>query len=129
MPNRTDLSPTGFVDDLVLEGATLEIRRTGAARYAFEASTADGAVALEIWTTAKETIRVRFDEGVADKDWCTIQTDGDVLESVSATDCTIHLEQLDQSHYYLGLFRAPDEIRLRVYAGGYVKVRPVQPAK
>jgi hypothetical protein len=123
--NRTHLTPAGFVDDLFVERATLEIRSSGSARYSFVATMSDEMVSVDIWTTEKARISVRIDDG-GDRDWITIRTDGEVLESLTAVNCAVHLEQLDRGHYFLGLYRGADEVRLHLRAPGHIKVRPVE---
>ena len=125
MANRTDLTASGFVDDLFLEQATLEINRSGVARYSFTATTTDGAISLEIWTTAKARISVRIDDDIGAHSWFVLRTDQEILESLTAKECAVHLEQLDRGHYFLGLYRGPDEIRLHLGAPRYIKARPV----
>jgi hypothetical protein len=125
MANRTELTASGFVDDMFLEHATLEITRTGVARYSFIATTTDGAISLEIWTTVKARISVRIDDDIGVHSWFVLRTEREILESLTAKDCAVHLEQLDRGHYFLGLCRGPDEIRLHLDAPGYIKARPV----
>jgi hypothetical protein len=126
MAHRLDLTPTGFVDDLFIERATLEITRTGDARYSFVATATEGATSIEIWTTKDAQISVRTDDAQCEQGWISIETEGEVLRSLRATDCSVHLEQLDRRHYFLGLYRGADEVRLQLHAPGYIKVRTVQ---
>jgi hypothetical protein len=125
MANWTDLTPAGFVDDLFVENATLEISRTGGARYSFVAIMIGEAISVDIWTTQKARISVRIYDG-GDQEWVTIRADGEVLESLTATNCDVHFEQLDRAQYFLGLYRGTDKTGICLHAPGYIKARPVE---
>ena len=60
-------------------------------------------MSLEIWTTAKARISVRLDDDIGAPSWFVLRTDREILESLMAKDCAVHLEQLDRGHYFLGL--------------------------
>lgn len=125
-PVRIDLLPNGIVDDLAVDLADVTIERTGEARFMMRISGA-GDVELEIWTTRKQRVRVSPWEDAPKPEWVLLETaTTDELESLRATRCGVHFEQMDRASYFLGLEREPDRWGLFLRAHGYLSARVVR---
>src|SRR5689334_131034 len=115
---RLDLFTNGMVDDLVIESVTLQLRRTGDARYLLEA-TGKSSVLLTLWTTRKD--RVLVDPWPDRPAWAVLETGpAGELVFLRASDCDVHFENLDRSYYFLGLTRGPIAWGLNLRAHGYI---------
>lgn len=120
---RLELFPNGLVDDMAGDANAVVLRRTGDARYSLTVA-AGPKIEVELWTARKNRMRALFwDDRPA---WVSLAADADEeLESLSAEQCAVHLENLDRASYFLGLARGADHWGLTLRARGYIKARIV----
>ena len=114
----------GLIDDMWARAVSLELRRTGDARYTVRLAGAHGVTTIAIWTTRKSRIRAEcWDERPA---WVALSTDpGSELQSLTVEHCDFHLEHVDRDRYIMGFGREGQSWYMAIVAGGYIKTRVV----
>jgi len=118
---RVEYFGGGVVDDLVVEAASEQIRRTGDARYRIDV-TGEASLAIELWSTRRSHLRVAPFE--SPPEWVLVALGpGEELEKLDATDCQLHLESMSRRSYWLGLSRGSDYWSLTFLSPAFAKAR------
>lgn len=120
---RIDIHPSGLVVEAFADCHAVRCRRTGVARYRLSARGRDPErLELELWTSQRGSI----DLEVRDVEpWVVLEPAGEGGGGFSATDCSLHLEQLDRAHYWLGLSRDDALVHVEFRPAGYLEARRV----
>lgn len=117
-------SGSGLIDDMGATAVSVELRRTGEARYTLRLLGASAPITIAIWTTRKSMIRAEYwDDRPA---WVALSTDpDDRLQSLTVDHCDFHFEHVDRDRYIMGFERHDQSWYMAIIAGGYIKTRVV----
>ena len=120
---RIDLLRSGLIDDLVIDARVVRLTRSGDAKYRIEIE-GEADLQIEVWTTRKS--RLLAEEHEPPPDWVgpVVRSD-ERLDQLEATNCLVHLEQMDRRSYFLGLSRELDSWGLSFSSPAYAKARVV----
>jgi hypothetical protein len=124
---RIDLFKNGLIDDLVVQSKAVRITRSGEARCRIQIR-GEADLEIEVWTTRKSSLQLQQNE--PPPQWIDrVAMSGEGIVEVVATECLVHLEQMDRRSYWLGLSREHDQWGLNFLSPAYAKARMVQPSK
>ncbi len=112
-----------MIGDLVVDAVSLEITRTGEARYRIDVA-GEVRLAIELWTARKARLEVACPDSPPAWIRLTVTPDGE-LDVLRATDCQLHLEQMDRRTYCLGLSSGGDFWGFFLSSPAYAKARIV----
>jgi hypothetical protein len=101
---HTDLFSSGLINEMWAEAVSVEIHRTGDARYDLTVSGAPGTTTVRIWTTRKRRIRAECSD--PRPRWVALLTGpASELESLIVECCGFHFEHCDRNRYIMGFSR------------------------
>jgi hypothetical protein len=119
---------SGLIGEMFAEAISVEIHRTGDARYDLTIAESGGATTVRIWTTRKRRIRVEcWDPRPR---WIALSTGpGSELESLIVERCGFHFEHCDRNRYVMGFFSRGDQDSwyMGISADGYIQARVALP--
>lgn len=125
---RVNCFSSGLIDEIFAEAISVEIRRTGDARYDLTISESDGATTVRIWTTRKRRIQA---ECWNPRPRCVALSTGpgSELESLIAERCGFHFEHCDRNRYIMGFFSRGDQESwyMGISTDGYIQTRVAPP--
>ena len=120
---RIDLLKSGLIDDLVVDARVVRLTRSGDAKYRLEIE-GEAGLQIEVWTTKKS--RLLVEEHEPPPEWVIpVMRSGESLDQLEATNCVVHLEQMDRRSYFLGLSRELHSWGMSFSSPAYAKARVV----
>jgi len=112
-----------LIADLVVGPGTLSITLVGTSCYEISMLCETGRqLTLAIWTTQKGKINPQLRDG---RMWAVARLGADGnLDTLSVSDCLMHLEHMDRGCYWVGLSHASgDTMSIGFLTPGYLKTR------
>ncbi len=115
---------SGLIGDMWASAVSVELHRTGEARYTLRLVGPGGPITIAIWTTRKSRIRAEYWDDRPP--WIALSTGASSeLESLTVEYCDFHFEHVDRDRYIMGFARCDQSWYMAIVAGGYIKTRIV----
>lgn len=115
------LFESGIIDEVYVSQCSLEISKSGGARYSFSLS-CDSNISFDLWTTKIGHVDFNVQD-IVRPIWVDIQTENDHLLHLKAENCSFHMEHCDRGLYYMELSKEGDSIKVLISTKGYIKTR------